>query len=436
MEVKKQNVLIVGSGAREHALAWKLKQSPRCGELYVAPGNAGTAEIAENVAVKATDIGGLLAFVKSTRIDLTVVGPDEPLRMGIVNVFRGEGLCIFGPTAAAARIEWSKAYAKRLMREVGIPTADFVVCENAKDALAHVRSRPLPFVVKADGLAAGKGVRVCRTRRAAEAAVRELMVDGVREPDAGVVIEDCLDGDEVSVHVLTDGRTHTFLPTAQDHKRLRDGGLGPMTGGMGTIAPVPGIEGKDLSRINREIIIPALDMLRRKGSPFNGCLFTGLMMTKDGPKVLEFNARFGDPEAQAILPIVEADLLILLERCAKRTLSGLRYGTFELADPIGLNSAACIVLASKGYPDSPRTGVPITVDPRGAPWGGHIFHAGTARKDGQLVTDGGRVMSVMLDQPALSKAVSRAYLLVEQVSFPGMQFRRDIGKQALARESD
>ncbi len=437
--MKRQNILVVGSGAREHALAWKLKQSPTCGEIFVAPGNGGTESVAKNVAIDARDIDALIAFAKEKRIDLTVVGPEDPLKLGIADRFRDAKLRIFGPTALAAQVETSKAFAKQMMREKGIPTAAYRIASNEESARNIVRNvLAPPIVIKANGLAAGKGAFICRTVKEANDAIDALMIR--RElHDAGdtVVIEEFLEGREVSILALCDGKRHLLLPPAQDHKRLLKGDQGPMTGGMGAFAPVPWISKSDLAAISARIIQPALDWLRVHECPFIGCLFAGLMMTKLGHKVLEFNARFGDPETEVILPLFSPfkknagqkfDFLDALGQCADGKLVSLRKTPLALTETDG--SAACVVLVSAGYPGPYDKGLPITIDPRTSAWGGEFFHAGTLKKNGKLVTNGGRVIVAMLEQPTLTKAIARVYLNAQRVDFPGKQFRKDIGDGA------
>ncbi len=312
----KTNILVIGSGGREHALAWKLAQSPRIGKLYVAPGNGGTRQIAENVAIDAADIDGLIQFVEKNEIGLTVVGPDDPLALGVVDAFQARGLRIFGPTRAAAEIESSKAFAKNLMSEAGIPTATFKTFSEYDKALLYVRKRGAPIVVKASGLALGKGVYVCKTLKEAETALAEIMLDHVHK-NAGneVVVEEFLDGQEISIHAFCDGKTFVLLPSAQDHKPIRDGDKGKNTGGMGTVVPVSWVSAGTLQTLGKQIVRPTLETLAKRGRPFKGLLYPGLKMTSNGPKVLEFNARFGDPETQSYMRLLKTDLLDILEAC-------------------------------------------------------------------------------------------------------------------------
>ncbi len=420
------NVLIIGSGGREHALAWRLAQSPRIGELYVAPGNGGTRQIAENIAIDATDIDKLVQFAEKNDIGLTVVGPDDPLALGIVDVFQARGLRIFGPTRAAAEIESSKAFAKDLMNEAGIPTAAFRIFREHSEALAYIRERGAPIVVKASGLALGKGVYVCKTLAQAEAALAEIMLDHVHK-NAGneVVVEEFLDGQEISIHAFCDGKTFVLLPSAQDHKPIHDGDEGKNTGGMGTIAPVSWMNADTLQVIGEQIVRPTLEALAKRGRPFSGLLYPGLKMTSNGLKVLEFNARFGDPETQSYMHLLKTDLLDILEACVDGTLA-------ELTIEWHSGFATCIVIASGGYPDEYKKGMPIRgiAEAERVP-GVVVFHAGTSF-DEELKTSGGRVLGVTAFGSTLRDALDRAYEATRLIQFEGMQYRHDIGAKALA----
>src|SRR3989344_6166680 len=348
------NVLIIGSGGREHALAWKLAQSPRIGKLYVAPGNGGTHDIAENISIESTDARGLAHFAEKNSINLTVVGPDDPLALGVVDVFQSRGLRIFGPNRVAAQIEASKAFAKRLMHDSDIPTAPFRIFRKHESALEYVRKHGAPIVVKASGLALGKGAYPCKTLAKAEEALAEIMLEhAYKQAGNEVIVEDFLNGQEVSIHALCDGKTSILLPTAQDHKPIFDGDKGKNTGGMGTIAPVPWVTDQTLRKVNEQIVRPTLQALAKKGKPFTGCLYPGLKMTDKGPKVLEFNARFGDPETQSYVRLLKTDLLDVLDACVDGAL-----GELEVEWRPGF--AACVVLASGGYPGSYKIGYPIS----------------------------------------------------------------------------
>ena len=417
------NILVIGSGGREHALVWKLSQSPRVKRLHCAPGNAGTAALATNHPVAATDLPGLLALVKSEAIDLTVVGPDDPLAMGIVDLFRAEGLRVFGPTAAAARLEASKSFAKDFMVRHGIPTAGSATFADAEAALAHCASARHPLVVKADGLALGKGVVIAQTPEESSRAVREAMIEKVFG-SAGdtVVIEEFLTGPECSIHALVDGSSYALFPDAKDHKRALEGDQGLNTGGMGTISPSREVEGPMQARIREEVLDPFLRGLQADGLEFSGMLFPGLMMTPDGPKVLEFNCRFGDPETQSLMRRLRSDLLDLIDATVDGTLATV---TPEWDD----RAAVCIVLASGGYPGPIEKGKEISglaeaaaLDPEVV-----VFHAGTTLRDGAVVTNGGRVLGITALGSTLEEARSKAYAAADLIRFEGKQLRRDIG---------
>lgn len=417
------NVLVVGSGGREHALAWKIAESPRLGKLYVSPGNGGTCQIAENIPVKATDISELARFVEKNAVDITIVGPDDPLALGIVDIFQSRGLRIFGPSRAAAQIEASKAFAKRFMREGDIPTAKFKIFRNYKRALKHVRKRGAPIVIKASGLALGKGAYVCGTLAEAEEALSEIMLKHVHK-DAGneVIVEDFLEGQEISIHALCDGKTSVLMPTAQDHKAIFDGDKGKNTGGMGTVAPVPWVKNETLDEVSALIVQPAIDALAKIGRPFFGCLYPGLKMTSDGPKVLEFNARFGDPETQSYMRLLKTDLLDILDACVDGNLGNIKIDWHP-------GFAVCVVLASGGYPDKYQKGFPIfgIKEAEGCK-DVVVFHAGTEFTD-RLVTSGGRVLGVTATGQTLPEALLYAYEAVWRVRFKDMYFRKDIGSK-------
>ncbi len=423
-------VLVLGSGAREHALVRALIADVAVDEVVCAPGNAGIeGEAAARVApVDVADPAALLTLAVDEAVDLTVVGPELPLARGVADVFADAGRLLFGPTRTASALESSKAFAKAFMARHGVPTARFEVCTDERQALAAVRGERFgfPVVVKADGLAAGKGVTVAANRDAAEAAVREAMV-ARRFGDAGatLVIEECLTGSEVSCFVVSDGRRCLALPSAQDHKRAFDGDAGPNTGGMGAFGPSP-LFGPDLeARVMREIVTPALDGLRAEGREYRGVLYVGLMLTQDGPQVIEFNVRFGDPEAQVILPMIESGLAPVLLGAARGNLGEADWRV--RADPhVG------VVMASGGYPGKYETGLPIggLVDAGAVP-GVHVTHAGTALQDGRVVTSGGRVLTVVARGETYEEAIARAYDAVGRISFEGSHVRTDIGQRAL-----
>jgi len=434
-------VLIIGGGGREHALAWKINQSPRLGKLYVAPGNAGTGQIAENVPIKATDIETLLEFVLKEGIDLTVVGQDDPLALGIVDVFEAKGLRIFGPTKAAAQIEASKVYSKWLMKACGVSTANFSAFNDHRLALVEVRQHfvrnSTPLVVKADGLALGKGAYVCRSLNEADQAIMDIMVNHIHG-NAGdcIIIEDYVEGQEVSMHVFCDGKSFSLFPSAQDHKPIFDGDKGPNTGGMGTIAPVPWFVYSDYLDIRYDefvadyIVRNILDGLKRENCPFVGCLYPGLKMSGQLPKVLEFNARFGDPETQVYMRLLKTDLLDILEACVMGRLD-------EIIIEWNPGFAACIVMASAGYPSPDYVkGLPITgIADAECESGVVVFHAGTKLVDGRFFTSGGRVLGVTGIGATLQEALDHAYIGVERIHFDGKQYRKDIGAKSLQVQS-
>ena len=421
--------LVVGGGGREHALAWKLRQSPRLDRLWCAPGNAGIAEIADCVPIAVDDVTALLRFAKEERIDLTVVGPELPLTLGLVDRFAAAGLRAFGPTAAAARLEGSKAFTKELLRQSRVPTAFFGVFSDPDDAVRWVEEVGAPLVVKADGLASGKGVFICPTVEAAREAIDEVMRRRLfGDAGARVVVEEFLEGEEVSFMALTDGTTVLPLATSQDHKRVHDGDQGPNTGGMGAYSPAAIATGALEAQVLHDVIEPVVRGLAKQGIRYTGILYAGLMVHEGRAKVLEFNVRFGDPEAQALLVRLKTDLVDLVER----TCDGRLAGTTIEWDP---RAAACVVLAAAGYPGQVERGVPIDGVESLADWrDGVVFHAGTKRADGRLVSDGGRVLGVTALGSTVAGAVEHAYAAVERIRFPGMHYRHDIGHRALARE--
>lgn len=421
------DVLVVGGGGREHALAWKLSTSPRIGKLYIAPGNGGTRSLGENVPIDQMDFEGLARFAKEKNVALTVVGPDNPLAEGIVDMFKLRGLRVWGPVKAAAHIEGSKAFSKRLMREAGVPTAEFEIFSNHYDALAYVREQGAPIVVKANGLSFGKGVYVCMTLAEAEFALEEIMVERIfKEAGNEVVIEEYLDGQEISIHALADGKNFVLFPPAQDHKQIGENNTGKNTGGMGTIAPVPFVTAATLKDIEARVVRPTLRALAEHGAPFVGILYPGLKLSSKGPKVLEFNARFGDPETQVYMRLMKSDLSDILEASADGKLAGT---SIEWNSGFAVN----IVLASDGYPDAYKKGFPITgiKEAEKVP-GVVVFHAGTLY-DKELKTAGGRVLGVSAVGDTLQGALTSAYKAVELINFKGKYFRRDIGATALLR---
>jgi phosphoribosylamine--glycine ligase len=419
-------VLVIGSGGREHALVWKLAQSPMLSRLYCAPGNAGTAEQAENVPVNAEDIPALLGFAREHAIDFTVVGPEPPLALGIVDRFRQEGLAVFGPTQQAAHLETSKAFAKAIMTQYAIPTAPFRTFSDPQAAEIYIDQHGVPLVVKADGLAAGKGAIVCKTRDSAHHAIDQIMRTRVfGDAGAQVVIEEYLQGEEVSFFALTDGTSLLPLPTCQDHKAIFDADEGPNTGGMGAYSPVPVVDIALSERIMEEIMRPMVRAMAAEGRLYQGVLYAGLMLVNRRLCVIEFNARFGDPEAQVLMMRLESDLLPLLLATVDGTLD--RQACRWLDD-----AAVCIVMASRGYPGTYERGTPISgVEQAREMPDAAVFHAGTARHDGRLVTNGGRVFGVTARGPDLQRARARAYETVHHITWDGVHYRTDIGHKAL-----
>lgn len=422
-------VLVVGSGGREHALAWKVSRSPRVSDLYCAPGNAGIEQLARCVPIPATDLAGLKRFVVSEKIDLTVVGPEAPLALGLANEFRKAKLKIFGPTQGAAQIEASKAFAKELMRRHRIPTPQARTFDRLDAARAYVDTHPVPLVVKADGLAQGKGVVVAQSVDEARQALADLMEQQtLGEAGQRVVIEEFLNGEELTVMAFTDGKTVVPLVPAQDHKRVGDGDTGPNTGGMGAYAPAPLAVPSLQKVVLEEILQPTVHALAQVGRPFHGVLYAGLMIVEGKPSVLEFNARFGDPETQVVLPLLETDLVDIMEAVVEHRLEQVRIEWSPQA-------AVCVVLTSRGYPGPYTTGVPI----KGLPAQGEtdliVFHAGTQRKDADWVTAGGRVLGVTGVAPSLRAAKDRAYEAARAITFDGCHCRSDIAARALQSTS-
>ncbi|MDP9004611.1 MAG: phosphoribosylamine--glycine ligase [Verrucomicrobiota bacterium] len=419
-------ILVVGSGGREHALAWKLKQSSGVDRIFCAPGNAGTAEVGENVAIPVSDLRALVRFAKQNQIGLTVVGPDDPLAAGIVDLFNAEGLRVFGPSKSAARLESSKIFAKEMMRRNKIPTARGAAFEKYEAATAFVAEARFPLVIKADGLALGKGVVIAQDVPAAREAIDSMMNER-RFGDAGarLLIEECLTGTECSLHALVDGENFRMLATARDHKRAYDGDKGPNTGGMGAFSPANNFGPEPQAQFERDFMRPLLAGLNESGVLFRGLLFPGLMITPDGPRVLEFNCRFGDPETQAILPRLKSDLLELFEATIDGTLDRANIEWDERV-------AVTVVLASGGYPNKYETGKPISGLETACPQAVHIFHAGTRKENGRIVTAGGRVLAVTALGETVADARARAYEAVSQIDFEGCHYRRDIALGAVA----
>lgn len=419
-------VLLIGSGGREHTLAWKLRQSPILSKLYAVPGNAGIAELAECADLSTEDLDGLLRFAKEKEIDLTVVGPEAPLVAGIVDRFHEEGLKIFGPSKRAAQIEGSKIFAKELMVRAQVPTAEFKVFDKAADAKHHLIASEPPFVIKADGLAAGKGVVVAETCEEAVETVQKFMESrSLGEAGSRVLIEERLEGEELSVLVLTDGENIVPLASSQDHKRVFDFDRGPNTGGMGAYSPCPFLSAEDFHKVLDRTVRPIIQTMAKEGNRYRGVLYAGLMLTQNGPFVLEYNCRFGDPETQAVLPRLKSDLLPLFLEIAEGRLSDSRLEWDE-------RTAVNVVMASAGYPGSYQKGVPISDLKPLAAADTFIFHAGTTRNPhGDLVTSGGRVLSVTALGETLKAAQEKAYQVIYQIRFEGGHFRRDIARRAL-----
>ncbi|MBI2461179.1 MAG: phosphoribosylamine--glycine ligase [Candidatus Rokubacteria bacterium] len=421
-------LLVVGSGGREHALAWKIARSPEVSKLYAAPGNPGIARVAECAPIKAEALDDLTAFAARERIDLAVVGPELPLTLGLADRLADRGVAVFGPSRAAAELEGSKVFAKELMAKYGVPTARFAVFAEAVEARAYVRTLGAPLVVKADGLAGGKGALVCRSLAEADEAIR-AMLEGKVFGRAGerVVIEECLEGEEVSFFALTDGEQALPLAFAQDHKPVFDGDQGPNTGGMGAYSPVPTLGERLADELLETVVTPTLRAMAAEGRPYRGLLYVGLMLTRDGPRVLEFNCRFGDPETQPLMLRLDGDLVPLLAAVARG--EGLPPRLHWRPE-----AAVTVVLASGGYPGEYATGKPIAgLEAAEELPGVVIFHAGTALREGRLVTAGGRVLGVSALGADLEAAVETAYEAASRISFEGMHYRRDIGQRALRR---
>ncbi len=428
------NILLVGAGGREHALAWKIAQSSKCGKLYVAPGNDGMSDIAEIVNIKVDDIDGLLNFAKANKVGLTIVGPELPLTCGIVDAFQKAGLKIFGPTKALAQLEGSKVFSKELMKKLGVPTADFKVFTGYEDALKYLEGKKSPIVIKADGLASGKGVVVCKSMSDAKAALQKIMVDRAFGSSGDkVIIEDCLIGEEVSVIVISDGNNIVTLESSQDHKRIFDGDKGPNTGGMGAYSPAPVVTEDLLKKILDTSIYPVIRALAVEGTPYKGALYAGIMITDKGPYVLEFNVRFGDPETQAIMPRLKSDLVDIMERAVDGNLKN--YDVEWDARP-----CVSVVAASGGYPNNFHKGMEI----RGLNEASKmddviIFHAGT--KLGRRATDrhnlflsnGGRVLNITALGADFKLAIDRCYEAVRAIHFDRMHYRTDIAYRAIKR---
>ena len=421
-------LLVVGGGGREHAIVKKLKESDLCSEILCAPGNGGIAADARCVPVAATDIDGQVELAKKEQVDYVVVAPDDPLALGLVDRLAEAGIPAFGPSAAAARIEASKVFSKNLMKKYGIPTAEYEVFDQPAKALDYIRAKgKYPVVIKADGLALGKGVLICESEEAAKEALHEMMEEKVFGASGSrVVVEEFLTGPEVSVLAFADGKTLKPMASSMDHKRALDGDKGLNTGGMGTVAPNPCYTAEAAAQCEKTIFAPTMAAMAAEGCPFKGCLYFGLMLTPNGPKVIEYNCRFGDPETQVVLPLLKSDLLRVMLACTEGKLS-------ETPVEFSSESAACVILASGGYPGHYEKGKEISGLENGQLPGGEgvVYHAGTALKDARLVTSGGRVLGVTATAPDLKTALEKAYAAADNISFEGLHRRSDIGHRAL-----
>jgi phosphoribosylamine--glycine ligase len=424
MGAKRMNILLIGSGGREHALAWKIAQSPLCGALFIAPGNPGTAAHGENVALDAADHAGVIAFARAKAIGLVVVGPEAPLVAGLADALIAASIPVFGPTAAAARLEGSKGFTKDLCREHAIPTAAYARFNNAPKAKAHVRAGKLPVVIKADGLAAGKGVTIAATHSEALAAIDDCFEGAFGAAGAEVVVEEFLTGTETSFFCLCDGVTAIPFGTAQDHKRVGDGDTGPNTGGMGAFSPAANLTPALEAEVMERIITPTMHAMALRGTPFSGVLYAGLMLTADGPQLIEYNTRFGDPECQVLMMRLASDIVPILLAAAQGRLSQVSPEWHD-------GHALTVVLAARGYPGTPAKGGAISgLDAAGAA-GAAVFHAGTALVDGRLVAIGGRVLNVTATGATLGEAQAKAYAAVDRVEWADGFCRRDIGSAAI-----
>ena len=415
-------VLVIGNGGREHALVWKIKQSPKVKAIFCAPGNAGTSEIAENVPIATDDIEGLLQFALNKGIELTVVGPEQPLVMGIVDQFNEKGLRIFGPNANAAELEGSKSFSKNIMNKYGLPTADYKNFTSTKEAEEYINDKSCPLVVKADGLAAGKGVLLCRTTEEALIAVNTIMKNRIFGAAGDqIVIEEFLEGQEISVLAFSDGKTVLLMDSAQDHKAAFDGDTGPNTGGMGAYSPAPVFTEVMQQKVRDKIMLPMVRAMKQEGRPYKGVLYAGLMLTKTGPQILEFNARFGDPETQPLLVRMDSDIIPIFEACIDGTLDQCQLNWKN-------KSSVCVVMAAAGYPNSYEKGKFISgLENANSIQEVVVFHAGTKKQDGKIVTNGGRVLGVTATGENTSSAIERAYEAVNQIKWEGIHYRKDIG---------
>lgn len=422
-------VLVIGSGGREHAIVWKLKQSPKVSKIFCAPGNGGIAADAECVPIGTDDLYGLAQFAETNTIDLTVVGNETPLVKGIVDLFHERGLTVFGPSKAAAQVEGSKMFLKQFLKRHAIPTAHFQIFFQSQfnDAIEYLEVRKPPFVIKTDGLAAGKGVAICQTQEEAITTLKEYFLERVfGEAGSNIVIEEFMQGEEASVFALCDGEQYVLLSSAQDHKRIGNGDTGKNTGGMGAYAPAPAVTPKVLKEVEEKIIQPTLAGMKSEGYPYKGCLYVGLMITQEGPKVVEYNCRLGDPETQVVLPLVESDPYDLFNACAKGTLSSY---TLRLKN----DSAVCVVMASQGYPDEYQKGKLINGMDEAKKRHAIVFHAGTKSEEGKFYTSGGRVLGVTTIGHDLRSTIESTYAAVHSIAFDGAYYRNDIGLKGIEK---
>jgi len=417
-------VLVIGSGGREHALVWKINQSPKVEKIFCAPGNAGTSEFADNIPIAADDIEGLLQFAMKKEIGLTVVGPEQPLVMGIVDRFEVKGLRIFGPSASAAELEGSKSFSKDIMQKYGLPTAEYKIFTSAESATKYIQAKNCPLVVKADGLAAGKGVLLCRSSREALVAVDTIMRQRLfGEAGDQIVVEEFLEGQEISVLAFSDGQTVLLMDSAQDHKAVYDGDIGPNTGGMGAYSPAPVFTEIMRQKVRDKIMLPMVRAMQQEGRTYKGILYAGLMLTKTGPQILEFNARFGDPETQPLMVRMETDIIPLFEACIDGTLGQCQVNWKN-------KSSVCVVMTAEGYPGTYQKGEIISgLKNANSTPEVVVFHAGTKEQDGKVLTNGGRVLGVTATGANTESAIQRAYDAVGKVNWRGVHYRKDIGSR-------
>jgi len=419
------SILIIGSGGREHALGWKLKQSKKVKKIYFSPGNAGTGEIGVNIKINNSNHPKVISWIKKNKIDLVIIGPDQYLAEGLADSLQKKNIKVFGPTKKASEIEWSKSFAKQFMVDESIPTAKFAIFNDFKKASEYIKKQKFPLVIKADGLASGKGVVIAKSLIEAKSALKEMMENKIYGKAGGrVVIEEYLTGKEISIHVFSDGKTTKLFPSSQDHKRIFENDTGPNTGGMGTVAPLPWVTSKLMSEIDKKIVTPTVKGLERRDRKFVGVLYPGIMVTKEGPKVIEFNARFGDPETQVYMRLLETDLLDIILSCIEGKLSNLNIKWSK-------NSASCVVLASGGYPGKYKNDIEIRGIDNIKDSSIVIFHAGTKKTKNKFLTNGGRVVSTTATGKTLKDSLNKAYKAIDSFDFKGMQFRKDIGMKSL-----